>query len=194
MSELASFYRLLKDVQRVSGWALPTAAFAPMIVSVAQLSPPWPDTVGLTVCTALAMVLALVIVFQLFRKASRKRINRIMVATLGLLVVASLAYFSLFSLLVYKTPVTHERYVQGFVCTTRAAMLYKERCPWLDVGDIKEAEYESGRLWTAPSVMLARVSMLALWFAMFGSTSVLLGSFVSFQSQISPGAAPRKTR
>jgi uncharacterized protein with PQ loop repeat len=184
----------LKDVQRVSGWVLPTAAFAPVIASVALLSPPWPDTVGLTVCTALAMMLALIFVFQLFRKSSRKRINRVMMTSLILLVTASLAYFSLFSLLVYKTPVTHERFVQGFVCTSRAELLYRDRCPWLDVGDIKEAEYEASRLWTAPSVMAARVSLLALWFAMFGTTSVLLGSFVSYQSQISRISTPKKAR
>lgn len=183
MSELAHFYTLLKEVQKLSAWVLPTAAFTPVIANLAGLSPPWPDSIGLTVCTSLAMIIALLFVFQLFRRKSAGAVNTILLRCLALLVLSAVAYFVLFSLLVYDTPVTGERFVKGFGCTERALAIYQNRCPWLDFRDIKEASYEASVLWTAPSLAMARVTLLALWFALFGICSVLLGTFVSHVSR-----------
>jgi hypothetical protein len=105
------------------------------------------------------------------------------------LAVVGIAYLVALSLYTYETPMTKERWVKGFDCTRDALAVFKEKCPDLGMDELKTAEYEAERLWTARSVTIVRTSLVALWAAAFIALSVLLGSFIVYQSR---GARSRR--
>jgi hypothetical protein len=176
------FHKLLKEFTRLSAWVLPTAGISPVIATLVGLNPPWPQKLPLTVATSMAVLVMLVAVFQFMTARSKRQVNQVMAASLVLGALAALGYFALFAALVYQTPVTGEAFSKGFQCTRNAVQLFGEKCPWLDLDELKSAEYEATRLWTLPSIIASRLSLLTGWFAMFSFFSVYLGAFLRHQS------------
>ena len=183
---LDGFYGLLREITKISAWVMPTAGVSPVIASLIGINPPWPNKVGLTVCTSAIVLFALVVVFQFFSRRPRRTVNKVIIIALVALVLGSTIYFVATALLTYTTPVTGEVFAKGFVCTGDADSLYSAKCPWLDLDELKASEYEATRLWTLPSIGLARVLLLFAWFGMFGAGAICLGAFVAFQSTLRP--------
>lgn len=183
MSGLSQFYSLLKDVQKLSAWVLPAAGITPVITALGGLSPPWPDKIGLVVCTSFASLVALVFVFQFLDRGTAKNVNRTLSVALAVIIPTGVIYFAAHSLLVYRTPVTDEAFVQGFSCSAVAQQIHGTKCPWLDIYDMKEAEFESSLLWTQPSITAARLTLVSLWLALFSASTVLLAAFASHQKR-----------
>jgi hypothetical protein len=181
-SGIDEFNGLLKEITKLSGWVLPTAGISPVVASLAGLSPPWPEKVPLTVATSMAVLVVLVAIFQFMNGRKKRQVNRWMGVSLFLGVLAAVVYFVLLAFLVYKTPVTGESFAKGFQCTRAAMELFPDNCPWLDLDELKSAEYEASRLWTLPSIFASRLSLLFGWFAMFALFSTYLGAFLRHQS------------
>ena len=176
------FRELIKELTKVSAWVLPTAGISPVVTSLVGLNPPWPQKLPVTVATSMTVLVTLVAIFQFMNGRSKRQVDRLMAASLVLGLAAATCYFILFALLVYSTPVTGEAFAKGFQCTNEARQLFGVRCPWLDLDELKSAEYEATRLWTLPSIIASRLSLLFSWFATFGVFSVYLGAFLRHQS------------
>ena len=177
------FYELLGEINKLSAWVMPSATIAPLIASLVDLNPPWPNKIGLTIVTALVVLLALIVVFQFLRKKRRAVIDRVLLLSLAFLVASCVAYYSGLSLFSFTTPVTHDRYIKGFDCTKDARAVFADKCPWLDLDELKQAEYEATRLWTIQSITVVRIGLLTLWAFSFAMLALALGAFISFQQR-----------
>lgn len=176
---LSNFYAMLSEITQLSAWVLPTAGISPLLATLAGVNPPWPNKVGLTALTSITVLFALAAVFHFSARCSKRMTNRILAGAMAFMLLASALYFGASSLLVYTTPITGESFVKGFVCTREAAALFESKCPWLDLDELKSAEYEATRLWIFSSIAMAKLGLLFAWFAMFGAAAVFMGAFVA---------------
>lgn len=179
---LDDFVALLDDIRKIAAWVLPAAGISPIVCALVGINPPWPNKIGLTLATSAVVLLALVFVFQFLRGRPKKIVNRFLGMFMSLTVAAALLYFAAFSFFVYTTPVTGEAFAKGYTCTAEATQLFGSKCPWLDLDELKGAEYEATRLWTLPSIAFTRMALLTLWFLLFAAYSLALAAFVSYQS------------
>jgi ABC-type xylose transport system permease subunit len=176
---LVGFKELLREFRGLSIWAVGGSVAVPFAAALAALSPPWPPAIVLI--TAIAELVALIFVYHFLKKARRKSIDRVLAGSALLLVVFGAIYLVAISLYIFKIPSTDERYVKGYECTADAAAVFKEKCPNLGLDELKTAEYDADRLWTANSIAITRLTVVALWLACFAALSVLVGSFLVFQ-------------
>jgi hypothetical protein len=182
---LVGFKELLKEFRGLSLWAVGGSVAVPFVAALASLSPPWPPAIVLV--TAIAELVALIYVYQFLKKARRKSINRILALSGLLLVIFGVVYLAAVSLYTYAVPPTNERFVKGYQCTADAAAVFKDKCPDLGLDELRTAEYDADRLWTARSIAATRIAIVALWLASFVALSVLVGSFLVYQ-MAEPGA------
>src|SRR5262245_4193246 len=147
---LTGFKQILEEFRGLSSWAVGGAVAVPFVAALADLAPPWPK--GIVVTTAILELVALVLVYQLLRTAPKKRIDRTLLGSAALLALSSLIYLAALSFFVYEVPNDGGRWVKGFVCTADAQAVFAARCPFLGMDELRTAEFEAERLWTAWSV------------------------------------------
>ncbi len=68
--------------------------------------------------------------------------------------------------------------MKGFVCTDVAATVYGTDCPLLVEDQIRDAEWDSSRLWTPLSITASRVTLVVVWLLAFLALTGVLGAFV----------------
>lgn len=83
--------------------------------------------------------------------------------------------------------------MKGYVCTEEAAAVFKQKCPDLGIEQLKTAEYDADRLWTARSITLTRLAIVGLWLATFVALTALVGSFLVFQLKV-PGVRAKAAK
>jgi len=167
----------LSDIQSLWKWTLIAAAL-PLLAHLMALSPPWPPS--LAYLTALIELLSLMCVFQILRHAGRRTINRVLIGSVLLLMIISTLYLIALSLFTYSVPNSSPQ-VKGYRCTIEAQAVFAEKCPTLGRNEIKLAEWDAERLWTAESIAPVRVSLVVLWLSSFMALSIAVGSFVGYQ-------------
>jgi hypothetical protein len=168
------FRQYLKAAKELWAWAA-GAAIVPFLANFAKLAPPWPPAI--TYITAVFELIALIWAYQTIRKMSQKRVNAKMLTSLIILVMALVAYLSLFSLFTYEIPGTDIRIIKGYECTVIALDQFTN-CPWLVGEDMRLAEYDPNLMWTLPSITVIRISIVAFWLAVFFYLSLFLGAFL----------------
>jgi len=183
-SGLVGFKELLKEFRGVSMWAVGGSVAVPFAAALVSLSPPWPPAIVLV--TAIAELVALMYVYQFLKSARRKSINRILAVGGSMLAILGTVYLTALSLYTYQVPTTKQRFVRGHECTPEAIAVFSEKCPDLGLDELKTAEYDADRLWTARSIAETRMAIVALWLASFVALSVLVGSFLVYQMQVPP--------
>jgi hypothetical protein len=176
---MQGFWRLLKDVRHLLVWAVGSATI-PIVAGFASLYPPWPPAI--VQVTALLQVVTLILVYQYLRLSSVKVINRTLFAGAVILCLVSTLYLVALSQFTFTEPISKLRFVKGFVCTKDALALYANLCPWLGDDQLREAEWESARMWTPWSITAVRVALVLLWSTSFVALSSVLGSFIVHQS------------
>lgn len=186
---LVGFKDLLKEFRGVSAWAVGGSVAVPFVAALASLAPPWPPSIVLV--TAVAELVALIYVYQFLRKARRKTIDRVLAVSGLLLVILGAAYLLAVSLYTYEVPTTKERFVKGYLCTSDAIAVFKDKCPDLGLDELKTAEYDADRLWTGRSIAVTRLTLVALWLSSFAALSSLVGSFLVYQMAES-GRKPKR--
>ena len=160
-----------------SWWLVPALlALPPVLAGVLEIDPPWPADGFIGFVSALAILLAASLVrFQSeplpvpFRRAMQWAIPVLAVGGL-------LAYLALYSLLVEQTPLGRE--IKGFVCQSDARLVYGEACPSLDSDALRDAEWRVDKLWTAPSLLGARMALIMGWLSVIVALA-LAAVFVS---------------
>ena len=152
--------------------AFALAALLPFGGFAIGIAPPWPP--GLWVATALAGV-AIVGGLQGRRGAAGPAaLARARTVAAVLLVASAPAYLLANSVYVYAAP-SNVRLAKGFVCTPEARLIYKDKCPNLGLDELRGAEFEAERLWTASSIAIVRVALVVLWSIAF----IALAAFVA---------------
>jgi hypothetical protein len=180
---LPGFRDLLKEFRRLALWGAGGVA-VPFAAQLVSLAPPWPK--GIVAITSVVELVTLVFVYQFLRESKRRTVNCVLGLAAASLAGAGSAYLIVNSMYTFEAPTTKERFTKGYVCTGNARLVYKTRCPDLDMDDIAGAGYEAERLWTERSITVVRIALDVLWLGTFIGLSVLLGTFVVFQSQPPP--------
>jgi hypothetical protein len=181
MTGLDDFKTLLREFNKLSLAVLGAGVVVPFAAALAALAPPWPP--GIVGVTAIGDLIGLVIVFQYLHKARRRQVNRVVAWSALALLFTALAYFIALSEFVVTTPTSKaERIVLGFECTDKARTVYGSDCVALRRDQLGEARFEADAFWTRRSITAVRVGLLFGWLAIFFSLTVLLGSFLVFQS------------
>ena len=158
--------------------AFALAVLLPIGAAAIGIAPPWPP--GLWVATALGGA-AIVAALRARRGAAGPAARmRARTAAAALVVAAASAYLLANSVYVYATP-SNVRLAKGFACTAEARLVYKDKCPNLGLDELRGAEFEAERLWTAPSIAIVRVALVVLW-------SVAFVAFAVFVAGASSGA------
>jgi len=180
---LIEFHEYVRQIVKVASWVLPTAAITPIVVSFVDLNPPWPNRIGLTAVTCAAVLFTVIAVFQLLDSRRRRTVNLTVSAALVIGAVLAVVYFVLFAFLVFK-PEGSTAFVKGLQCTSDALLLHSAACPWLDDPELRSVAFNEWRLWTAPSIYVARIVLMLVWIAMFIAFATCLGAFVRHQAQL----------
>lgn len=185
---LAGFKELLGEFRHLALWAAGGAA-VPFAAHLALLSPPWPQ--GIVIVTSIFEFMSLLFVYQFIKSARRQLVNRILMAGAAAMLFAGTGYLIADSLFTFQVPHTTERFVKGYICTADAQAVFRDRCPALDINDLATANYEAETLWTPRSIAVVRIGLIALWLTTFVALSVVIGSFIVYQSQV---PTPRSRR
>jgi hypothetical protein len=178
------FLDIFQKFRTLSVTALGTGAAVPFFAYVVNIAPPWPP--GIMLLTALTELVCLIVVFQFLRSKGRKTVNRA-VATLALLLCpTSLAYLTFIAIFTYVTPHTNERFAKGFVCKPEIQRFYPDQCPLVGRDVLSGLQYTAENVWTDWSVELMQVAIAVLWLVCFILLSGLIGSFLVFQTKMTP--------
>ena len=152
----------------LAGLALLTGT--PLLAAAAALDPPWPAHFGFVSAALVAGGAAAAHFGQLGVGRTGARLRRALIPALVL--GGLIAYLALASLFVEAIPGTGVRVVKGFVCTPDAALVYGNSCPGLSRDALRDAEWEAATLWTAPSLLVARLSLLVAWLLLVGGLAL----------------------
>lgn len=172
------FKGLLRDVRSLSYWAVGVGIGAPFVGGLLALAPPpWPRQIGCI--TAVLELVVLILLFQFFAHAPRKRLNLVMRRVAGVFFVALLAYVFVFSSYTFVVPTSGERRMIGFVCTDNARMVYGKDCSLKS--NLDAAEYKAPALWKPWSIDVVTDIAMTLWFTAFGALSGVIGLFLIYQ-------------
>jgi hypothetical protein len=183
------FKTVLSEFRGLSIWAFGGSATIPFVADAVGLSPPWPR--GIVVATALVELVSLVIVFQLLASKGKRVVTRVIIVSAAVLALVCIVYMGASSFYTYEAPNSRERLVKGFVCTGDALRVYAAKCPYLGLEELNDSQYEAHLLWTEWSIAGVRLGLVSLWSAAFGLLSVLLGSFLVFQTKTPRARSPK---
>jgi len=178
-TQLADFWKLLEEYKRLVWWSLGSSA-VPIAAALASLTPAWPS--GVAGVTAVAQLLATVFAFQMLKSSRKRIVTRFMVRGALVLCLLFSIYLLLIALFNYTEPQSKVRYTKGFECTQEALLVFGSKCPFLGLDEIAKANYEEERMWTSPSVSIMKVFIVVMWLACFVTLSVILASFIIFQT------------
>ena len=134
---------------------------APLLAAAAALDPPWPAHFGLVSAMLVAACgasahLGLSVLPPLSGRVLRRLVPALVLGGL-------VTYLALASLFVEAIPGTGVRLVKGFVCTPDASLVYGNSCPGLSRDALRDADWEAATLWTGPSLLVARLSLVISW-------------------------------
>jgi hypothetical protein len=175
---LTDFHEAYADYAKLAALAVPSAAI-PFLAQLASVAPPYPRAVA--ALTAIAQLVAIMMIYQKYKFAGSRTIFKLMKASAIALVFTALIYFSLDAFFSYETPVSGTRWVKGFVCNAEAISVFGQKCPWLDRPELVTAQWDAERLWEFWSIAVMRVVLLAFWIAAFFALSTLVAGFVVYQ-------------
>lgn len=149
--------------------ALALLVGAPLLAALGSFDPPWPAHFGVVSAALVAAGAGLAHSPGGAPLPPAKTLRWLVPAlVLGGLV----AYLSLASLFVEAIPGSGVRVVKGFVCTPDAMLVYRESCPGLPRDALRDAEWEAATLWTAPSLLTARLSLVVSWLTLVGGMAL----------------------
>jgi hypothetical protein len=156
------------------GAAFAVALALPAGAAMAGIAPPWPT--GFWIATAAGSALIVAASLRLVQSLTPAGRRRWIAAATVLLVVTAASYLFVSSAYVYRIPTTNIRMAKGYVCTPEGQQLYKDKCPFLGLDELRGAEYEAERLWTARSIAIVEIALNILWSVAFIALAVLLAA------------------
>jgi hypothetical protein len=143
--------------------------------------------------TTLLQTVCLILVYHFLVGTSSNVVNKLIICNAITLFLSSLIYLIMTLTFVYTEPISHERFVKGFLCTKDALLVHQKDCPLLNDKMIGGSEFEHQSFWTVPSIILTETAIVVIWLLAFASLALLLGSFVVYHAP-PPAAARVKDR
>jgi len=188
MSGLDRFFSILEGYRKTLSWAIGGSAILPLIASFAGLSPIWPT--GTPIVTSLFVLFCIILSFQFFERAPKRKVNAIMKASFSIIVGIFVVYLYLFSRFVYEIPTNDELVYLGCGWSETSIEVSDVYGIDLDQGcpgnykDIFAAfNYEAEVVWWQDSLTYIRIAMLVLWVGIFSAISVFVSTFLVYQSR-----------
>lgn len=187
----AGFKELLERFNILSTWAAGSvAAVVPVAAYLSAISPPWPP--GIVIITSITELVALCLVYQVLKDATKTKINIILWVSTCAIAIVSVAYLTLNSFFTFVIPTTKERSIKGFTCSEFAESVYEKSCPNLGTDELETAKWSAETLWTIGSITVVRDGLVILWVLDFAILSAFMGSFIVFQSRVSTQSRAKK--
>jgi hypothetical protein len=174
------FLVLMKRFRNLAVVALGVGG-APYVAYLAKVLPPWPP--GIAAITALVELVCLVLVFQFMHGSGRATNNRIIAVGALVLGLTGLLYLLLFASFTYEIPSDRSRDVAGFLCRQDVPRAVLEECPFVSIERLADAEYSGELIWQLWTIYAMRVAIALTWLGLFISLSLLIGTFILFQSR-----------
>jgi len=176
---LDEFKSVLKEFRSVSIWAGISSVAVPFLAAFAGVIPPWPT--GIEYITAVFQLLGIMFVYQMYGESAGAQVNRNIRILSIFAFVSFVVYLLAFSQFSIYIPSRNAYVMIGYACTTKAATVYGDACPFLNLDALKNSLYDEFDLWTKSSISIVRTALTALWFAFFISLSAFVGQFLIFQ-------------
>jgi hypothetical protein len=178
-SGLNEFKKVLKTFRFLSVWAV-GAGGPPFVAALASLAPPpWPKQI--TLIAGVADLVVIILVFQYFGSATRKRINRALAFGSAILVVAALIYLFVFTRYTFVIPPNNTKEVKGLSYTQNAKLVYGRQIADDENEILSAMEYKADRLWQAWSIAMMTDILNGLWVLLFATLSAVISLFIFFQ-------------
>ena len=191
-TQLDVFLDQIKSVKKIISVAATGLISTQLLVLFTGYQPPWHP--GLTIITTLMELTVLVLSFQFFSQSTKKSTNKTIIISFVLLMFFSLLYMILYSFFVFKIPSTNTYITLGCGLTNDSYMFLKENkvdinkindtCPGEFYKILVSSQFESTNVWIPWTVKVINILLLLSWLICFGTLSLFLGVFVSFQSRI----------
>jgi hypothetical protein len=181
---LQQFEDFVTRFGRVAGYALAGSALTPILTAMLGYAPAWPN--GISLFSALAMLVSLMVLFHFFTSRRRWVFSLLLIGSAVLLVAAIVAYVTLTDrFIVYEPQVGHDltlgcRWTEDAVTVARHLRLAADdQCP----GDYRyllegTRTYDTALIWTEDSIRNVKLLIAASWIAIFAGLAATIGSFV----------------
>ena len=186
MTGMDDFRAVVKEFRSTLLLAVGGSSLLPIVARFAKVDPPWPE--GIALITSVATLIVIIFVFQFLWKRAKRAVDRAMLWGGVLIVVAGLAYFTLFEMFVFRIPTTGELGTAGCGWTTNARDIAtrfladpNDGCPGNYRLLLEAAEYEASQLWRPQSLTLVKMSIFTSWIALFAGLSLVTAAFVTYQ-------------
>jgi hypothetical protein len=169
--------------------ALATAAVAlacasiPLLAALARIEPPWPPAIAWI--SAAITVIALLVGRALDLGVSVRRRRLLIVAAAGAAVAGLFLYLILYAGFVMTVP-GGGRIILGYQCNEMGQILYPDACPNLGPDILQTAEWDPANLFTASSILVVRIALVASWLMLLLGLAAAAGWAIAARK---PGAA-----
>jgi hypothetical protein len=176
------FLGILAKFKGLSAAGLATGASIPFVAYYTGLAPP-PEPKAAAVAAGSVELITLIIIFHFFRRASRRTIDRLMLATAALLMVAGTLYLTSFMFGTFEWSEVEIRGIRGFICSDKLSKTTKDQCPYIGQPRLRHSS-DSEEVWIPWTVTVTAVILHILWLASFAMLSALVGSFLVYQTKV----------
>ena len=74
--------------------------------------------------------------------------------------------------------------MKGYECTDMATTVFKDRCPYLGLNELRSAEYNAEQLWTTRSISVVSALLMGTWLIIFINVGFLVASFLARYAEL----------
>ena len=154
----------------------------PFVANFAMISPPWPP--HSSALAAIVEFAAIALFYFGLKGPTTGGYHQIWIlasCTLGILILVYLWAVSTFT---YELLPTKERWVKGYECTDMATTVFKDRCPYLGLNELRSAEYNAEQLWTTRSIAVVSALLMGTWLIIFINVGFRVASFLARYAEL----------
>jgi hypothetical protein len=135
--------------------------------------------------TAVIQLVCVIVIYQLYRNATKKVASRNIIVLAVVSGLALLTYLWLLSESAFFVRSLNRYIVVGYECLPRALQAHSDQCPRLNLHILAGALYQEAELWSSRSLTIMRLSVVSVWFIFFGCLSGVIAQFLVFEKRAS---------
>jgi hypothetical protein len=174
---LKEFKEVLLDFRQLASLALKGAVAAPLVDLWLRIGPV--PTKPVAVLSSMVEFLAVVWVFQFWRKAGERKLHIRMKAALVVFALGMVLSLVLLWLFTVSPGQGRDRVVEGFSVRPDIKPLISDS--YTPEQALRESEYDPEKVWTKGSVVTMQTSIITIWMVTFASVAMYLTIFIILQ-------------